>query len=219
MPQRHRAAARKAKPAARRPAKATPRPRQNQGRPENAGAARLRHEFFGWQCRLRQIAVRLAGGRPSPGMRPRALGHDGAEIAEVTVLLVKSDPDHSTRQFRHQVQKTQDPVERYDKVLEILAAAYFQHPEEFSDSLMALFGPRSAVADRLLREGRCLLAFEQYGQGYRLPCRVEALAPSHAFYQATYWHNHLFNPAMPPDPRVLAFLPDWSRAEAIKSET
>ena len=33
-------------------------------------------------------------------------------------------------------------------------------------------------------------------------------------YQASYWHNKLFNPAMPADIRILAFAPDWSSAEA-----
>ncbi|MCH7795324.1 MAG: hypothetical protein IH900_09330, partial [Proteobacteria bacterium] len=38
-------------------------------RPEAAQAA-LRDHFLGWQCRLRQMAVRQAGGRPTSGMRP-----------------------------------------------------------------------------------------------------------------------------------------------------
>ncbi len=34
---------------------------------ETAQAA-LRDHFLGWQCRLRQLAVREAGGRPSSGI-------------------------------------------------------------------------------------------------------------------------------------------------------
>ena len=36
-------------------------------------AQALRDEFIGWQCRIRQIAVREGGGRPSSGMRPRVV--------------------------------------------------------------------------------------------------------------------------------------------------
>ena len=40
------------------------------------------------------------------------------------------------------------------------------------------------------------------------------LPPEHPAFQATYWHNALFNPALPGSVRVLGFQPDWSRAEA-----
>src|SRR5215468_7603593 len=90
-------------------------------------AAALREEFIAWQCRLRQLAVRQAGGRPSAGMRPRILAPGGEEIVDAaTVLVVRRDPQASTAQFRFQVLKTQDPAERYEKALEMLAADYFQ---------------------------------------------------------------------------------------------
>ncbi|HEX6091721.1 MAG TPA: hypothetical protein VFZ07_00120, partial [Dongiaceae bacterium] len=48
----------------------------------------LRKEFIGWQCRLRQMAMRQGGGRPTSGMQPRVLSYGGEEIApRVTVLL------------------------------------------------------------------------------------------------------------------------------------
>lgn len=34
-------------------------------------AKTLRDDFIAWQCRIRQIAMRQDGGRPSPGMRDR----------------------------------------------------------------------------------------------------------------------------------------------------
>ena len=40
-------------------------------------ADRIRDHFLGWQCRIRQIAMRQEGGRPSPGMRPRRAHHSG----------------------------------------------------------------------------------------------------------------------------------------------
>ena len=71
-------------------------------------------------CRIRQLAARESGGRPSAGMRPREMSREGHEIAPaVTVLIIEAEPQHSTQLFRHQYVKTQDPNERYDKMLEI----------------------------------------------------------------------------------------------------
>ncbi len=177
-------------------------------------AQALRDEFIGWQCRIRQIAVREGGGRPSSGMRPRVVA-DGRELAGgVTVLIMHEDPWDSAQLFRHQYLKTQDPVERYNKALEITAASYFQHPREFSDVMTALFGPGAGLADMLLNLGRCTLEFGQFSQAYSIPCGVELLPEDDGFYQATYWHNGLYNPNLPGGVRVLAFTPDWSHASA-----
>jgi hypothetical protein len=178
-------------------------------------AQALRAHFLGWQCRVRQYAVRQGGGRPSGGMRPRVLvGPPEADLGAITVLINKSEPGQVTSQFRHLARKTHDPVERYNDALKLLAAAYYQRPEEFSDELTALFGEVSETADRLLAGGRCRLLFEQYNQSYDLPCTLRQLPTSHPAYQATFWHNSLFNPNLPGGVRVLAFRPDWSRASA-----
>ncbi len=96
----------------------------------------------------------------------------------------------------------------------MLAAAYYQRPQEFSDQLTALFGIDSVIAEQVLAAGRCLLAFEQYSQRYTLPCAPRVLAEDDPAYQATYWHNALFNPALPGAVRVLGFQPDWALAAA-----
>jgi hypothetical protein len=182
-------------------------------------AAALRDEFLGWQCRIRQLAVRQAGGRPTPGMRPRVLTAEGDELsAGIVVLIVERESADSTALFRHQYLKTNDPLERYDKILELLAGSYFQQPGRFADVITASFGPDSTLVPRLLNHGRCVLAFEQYAQAYRLPCKVAELAKDDALYQATYWHNRMFNPSMPPGVRILAFLPDWAHAAAWQVE-
>jgi hypothetical protein len=183
-------------------------------------AAALRDDFLGWQCRIRQIAVRQAGGRPLPGMRPRVLAPDASELSSgIVVLIVERESGNSTALFRHQYLKTNDPIERYDKVLEILAASYFQQPGRFSDVMTASFGADSTLAARLLAHGRCILEFEQSTQAYRLPCKVAALAEADALYQATYWHNRMFNPTMPPGIRILAFTPDWRHASGWRVES
>ncbi len=178
-------------------------------------AQALRDEFLGWQCRIRQLAVREHGGRPSSGMRPRVSSADGAEISPgIVVLIMPEEPWNSAQLFRHQYLKTQDPVERYDKVLELTAASYFQHPSEFSDVMTALFGSDSALAESLLRAGRCVLEFAQYSQSYRIPCTVDELPQDDGFHQATSWHNAMYNPNLPAGVRVLSFTPDWPHASA-----
>jgi hypothetical protein len=182
-------------------------------------AAALRNEFIGWQCRLRQLSVREGLGRPSSGMRPKVSAPDGHELAAaITILIMREEPEESTTQFRFQVQKTHDPIERYDKALEILSGWYYQRPREFTDVMTALFGPDSALADRLLLHGRCVLDFAESSKGYRIPCAVLSLPEEDDFFQATYWHNRLFNPNMPPGVRVLSFTPDWSHASAYEYE-
>ena len=184
-----------------------------------AAALALKREFIGWQCRIRQLAARESGGRPSSGMRPRVTSREGHEISPgMTLLILETEPANNTQLFRHQYLKTQDPGERYAKVLEILQSRYFQQPALFSGVMTALFGAGSTVAERLLSHGHCVLAFEQYSQGYRIPCAVAALDERHPFYQATYWHNHLFNPNLPARVEILSFTPDWTHAADYRVE-
>ena len=176
-------------------------------------AARLRERFIAWQCRIRRQAVREYGGRPTPGMRPRVLLPDGREIAPaVTLVLVEAEPADSLALFRHIVGKTHDPETRYREALKVLSSAYYQNPGTFSDVMTALFAADSPTAAALAAAGRCVLEFGQFDRGYRVPCAVRAAAPDEPLHHATYWHNHLFNPAMPGAVRILAFTPDWRGA-------
>jgi hypothetical protein len=70
----------------------------------------------------------------------------------------------------------------------------------------------------LLHLGRCVLEFEQFTEAYRLPCTVSELPESHPFFQATYWHNHMFNPNLPPGLRILSLKPDWPHASTWRTE-
>jgi len=177
----------------------------------NPAGQAARRDFIGWQCRIRQLSVRQAGGRPTSGMRPRVFLTPGeTDLGHIVVLMRKKASREDTSQFQHMVRKTRDPAERHESALRFLAAAYYQRPDEFSDQMTALFGPRSEMAARLLEAGECRLDFEQYAQRYRLTCRVGELAESDAAYQFTYWHNSLFNPAIPAHVQVLQFMPDWS---------
>lgn len=180
-----------------------------------AAQTALRNHFLGWQCRVRQLCIRDAGGRPTAGMRPTlTVAGQTSAAGQINVLIVKRDSEDTTAQFRHLVRKTHDPAERYEAALRLLAAAYYQRAREFSDQLTALFGPDSATARKLADTGRATLDFEQYNQRYHLPCEVHALSEDSPAYQATYWHNSLFNAALPAGIQVLGFTPDWSQARA-----
>jgi len=175
----------------------------------------LRDEFLAWQCRIRQIAMRQDGGRPSPGMRPRLLDQAGRDLVPaLTVLMIPRDPSESTAFFRFQVMRSADPRELYEHALGFLQADYFQQPASFSDQLLAILPEGSKVAAALVADGRCILAFEQFSQAYRLPCAVSALQPGDAARDAAIWHNRLFNPALPETVHVVAFQPDWTSAKA-----
>lgn len=181
-----------------------------------AAQAAVRDHFLKWQCRARQHAVRHAGGRPSVPMQPYVLLR-GIELGQIVVLINKKEPQAHTAEFRHMVLRTQDPAERYDSALKKLAAEYFQRPEEFSDRMTALFGPQSRLARQLTEAGGCVLEFRQARQFYGIRCAINKLPQHTAGFQATYWHNRLFNAAMPPDVDVLSFKPDWSSAKADPS--
>ena len=195
----------------------------NEERPSGRAAAasaadELRDHFLGWQCRLRQLAVRQGGGRPNAGMLPRVSSGaerdpDPASFDRLVVLIVEREPEEMTAQLRHLCRRTHDPKDRYDRVLSVLRAGYYQYPNRFSDAMTALFAPGSARATSLLEMGSCVLHFEQHSRAFRLPCRVESLERDDPAYQATYWHNAVFNPGLPPDPEIRAFLPDWEAAE------
>jgi hypothetical protein len=175
-------------------------------------AAKLRDEFVGWQCKLRRQAMRGAGGRPSEGMRPQVLDPEGGAIDDaLTVLLARDDAATTARSFEFQFKRTHDPLDRYEKIVTFLSADYYQHPEHFTGVMTALLGA-TPTRQQLVDRRECVLIFRQFSQGYRLPCGVHLLAPEDPLYKATYWHNAMFNPNLPPDVSVLAFVPDWTYA-------
>ena len=172
--------------------------------------APLREEFVSWQCRIRKEDVRIRCGRPSQGVRPLAVHDDGTEILEITVLLIERNPETSTQVFRHIVRQTADPSQRRERALKLLAAEYYQDPKRFGGDLAATFGGNSAVAIELVRAGHCVLQFAQGARTYHIPCTIRELDSTDPVFQATTWHNHLFNPHPPTAARVLAFTPLWS---------
>jgi len=105
--------------------------------------------------------------------------------------------------------KTQDPKIRYDNAIKFLSEYYYQIPAEFDRELTAIFPLQSEVADYLVNSGRCTLEFEQGQQRFTLPCHTRTIDAQEEKYQATYWHNYLFNRNIPGVVKIVGFQPIW----------
>ncbi|NKC16774.1 MAG: hypothetical protein GKR94_32655 [Gammaproteobacteria bacterium] len=175
--------------------------------------------FLRWQCRLRQIAVRQHDGRPSDGMMPAVFAHDDSDVSSGHIITVLNKlPEFSrTMELQHLVRYTHDPKERRAAGVEFLSERYYQRAYEFSDTVTCTFAPDSEGARQLLAMKSCRLHFEQFGQIYETVCTVWRISVNNPLYQATYWHNSLFNPALAADSMILGFEPHWERSEAQPS--
>ncbi len=175
----------------------------------------LRERFLAWQCLIRQYSMRNARGRPTPAMQPTLrLPGETTGGNQVNVLIIKLQSQPHTAQMRHIVRKSQDPHERYESALRYLSATYFQRSREFSDHMTALFALDSSLARQLLESEVCTLDFAEKSHCYSIPCQARQLQPSEPDYQATYWHNSMFNPAMPGHVQILSLIPNWSEAHS-----
>ena len=176
----------------------------------------LRSAFLHWQCLIRQYSARRNDARPSPGMTPELLLGNSLLVAARPVTLLNRLPDRSSApEFRHLHRRTQDPRERRDAVISLLAGTHFQKPARFSDLLSAVFAADSAVAASATREGsRCTLRFQEHGRRFTLVCRANLAESGHAVREESYWFARLFNPRLPPDCRIVVFRPDWRRSRA-----
>ena len=187
---------------------------ESDSNPKNERLSIQKH-FLGWQCRVRQYAMRNGEGRPTPGMRPDVLLEDGKEVASaVTLLLVPDQLQESILQFRFMALKTQDPQERYKKAVQLLSASFYQNVENFSGLMTGVFSRSSETVNRLKKNQRCVLEFDFQQQKFRVPVGIKVLLKKNPKYEFTYWHNFLFNPHLSPDVTVLGFEPDWSNSSA-----
>lgn len=180
----------------------------------------LKDYFIGWQCRLRQHAVRKEEGRPSSGMQAGLyVKVSDRDLGPLNTNIVLSDPEEITAEFRHIVKKTFDPKIRRDSALKILSSAYYQYPRKFDERLTATFVLASELAELLITEKDCELVFQQYQQTFRLNCAVVNLSEDDPMYQATFWHNSMFNSTMPAKVNILSFTPDWESSIADPPNT
>ena len=118
----------------------------------------IQNYFIGWQCRVRELALRSENGRPNGGMRPRIKLENGTVVfSAATLLLFPNLPQQTTKQFRFMALKTQDPQERYTKALQLLSAKFYQNVEEFSGVMSGIFSQSSKGVKTLENHQRCVL--------------------------------------------------------------
>ena len=175
----------------------------------------LRDAFLRWQCRVRQISMRENFGRPDGAIKPRlTLNRDSEPVGNIITVLSKNPSHSKTPEMRHMVQSIFDPSQRRDKAIQFFSEIYYQKFLQFSDTLTAAFSPNSPVAEVVCSTKACSLTFDSYGQRFDLDCTVSTLTKKNPLFQATWWHNKLFNPHLLPDTVILGFEPDWSRSSA-----
>ena len=173
----------------------------------------LQQEFVGWQCRIRQIAVRNHEGMPMPAMRPRVSTRKGEVLAPaLTMLLVPEEVGPSLAFLRFQVQKTADHTQTRNAVVGYFAGEFYQLPELFQDEMTAVFAPGSELATRMIKLKEVLLDFSQYNQSYRMFAKVRQLSANDEDRDFSLWHARAFNPNIPNSSIVLGFKPDWRSA-------
>lgn len=182
---------------------------------QNLTDARRRDHFLGWQCRIRQFAVRQDGGRPSPGMKPKVFRADGTLLsAGLTVLMVPRQPAESTAFFKFNVQKSTDPRAVYEQGLDYMRGSFFGAPELFRDELAAVLQRGSPLAAALVKAKSCVLAFEQWSQTFRLIVKVRRMKPDEDAAASTLWQVRTFNPELPENVAVVGLAPEWKSAQA-----
>lgn len=175
----------------------------------------LREGFMRWQCRVRQIAMRDNLGRPDAAISPMVtIDGETQPIGQIITVLSKWGPYSKIPEMRHMAKRTNDPAQRRDKAIEFLSETYYQAAAEFSDHLTATFAPNSALSEKLTSSQAVSLSFEAYNQKFQLRCSTKQLQDEDELYQATWWHNVLFNPGLHPQTIVLAFVPDWDSCSA-----
>ena len=172
----------------------------------------IQNYFIGWQCRVREFALRNEEGRPNGGMRPQiALKNGEVVFPAATLLIIPDNPDQTIRQFRFMALKTHDPKERYTKALQLLAAKFYQNAEDFSGAMSGIFSRFSEEVKALEKDQSCIIEFDYQQQAFKIPCHVSASPKNESIHEFTYWHNYLFNPNLSPEVKVVHFKPDWDK--------
>lgn len=176
-------------------------------------AKAMRDTFLRWQCSVRKSVMREHAGRPDDAITPDlTLPGQHEPMGQILTVLCKAQDYSVTPELMHVFRKTNDPAERREQALRYFAATYYQKPKEFSDTLTATFPPGSAAAARIRAAQRCTLSFRAYSVRFDLDCRVWRLGPQNPLFEATWWHNLLFNPNLHPETEVLGFEPNWSNS-------
>ena len=103
-----------------------------------------------------------------------------------------------------------DLSKRREKAIQFFSEYYYQNYKEFSPVLTVTFQPDSLGIRKIIKSKVCSLVFEAYNHNFKLDCEAELLRKEDPLYQATWWHNSLFNSSLHPDTLILAFNVNWS---------
>jgi hypothetical protein len=164
--------------------------------------------FISWQCRLRKMSMRELEGRPTLGMSAGVYSvNGGEEQSRLNFLIVRKNSRERIDEFRHIVRKSPDSSQWVKNGLRILAELHYHEDREFDNRLTALFSLDSTLASALLEAGECHLKFTQDSIEHAFDFDVLSLNEDDELFQATYWHNRLFNQTLPGKVRVLGFKP------------
>ena len=175
----------------------------------------LKDAFLRWQCRIRLIAMRENQGRPGDGVvASLTLPGESEPMGSIITVLSKAPMHSMIPELKHMVVQELDPSRRRNKALQFFSESYYSKHVEFSDLLTSTFPSKSEGAAIIMESGGCTLTFEAYNQRFELDCRVRRLSKNEPFYQATWWHNLLFNPTLKPDIEMLCFAPNWDQSSA-----
>jgi len=178
----------------------------------------LKNHFLGWQCRVREYALRNNEGRPSLGMCPSVLNLSDIKLtSSVILLLIPKNPLESIQQFIHIAKRTNDPYERYKKAVQFLSSTFHQSVDKFDGVMSGLFSSNSLIVPRILGGENCVLYFNYQQQSFRINCSVTESKKEELEYKFTFWHNFLFNSNLFPNSRIIMFKPDWSESIADPS--
>ena len=179
--------------------------------------AEMRDAFLGWQCRIRQIAMREYGGQPLPGMRPRVSTRKGKSLSPgLVVLLLPVEPQESTAFFKYQVQKTNEPQKDAGRrhrlsgrrILPAAGTLLGCHGGDLPARL-------ELAAAEILKAKRGRAGFRAVqSESYRMFCAVRRLGKKDEAREAALWQARIFKRDLANDCDVLSFTPDWTSANA-----
>ena len=181
--------------------------------------ADLKMRFLKWQCLMRQALMREDMGRPNDAIIPELVqteydqSHNHKSQGKFISLISKDESHSLLPELRHIANKTHDPALRRQAAVQFFSAEYYQKAVEFSDKLTAVFAPQARERAHFIHEmGDWMLKFNGFGHQFNLFCRANLLSGQDYLFQASWWHNFMFNPNLQAESMILAFTPDWSKS-------
>ena len=179
---------------------------------------KLQIAFLGWQCRIRQKAIRQNGGQPNKGMLAKiTLPTKNPASFEVITVLCRLPEASKNAELMHIAKNTHDPAERRENAIRFFSAGYYQERRLFSDMLVAAFPPNSSKIEELIYAKKCQLDIEAFSTHFKLSCKPKLLDNHHPSRVACHFHNFLFNPYQLPNTKYIGFEVDWYQSIQLHS--